>query len=105
MQRTDQTPTITSDALITAVAVMPGFRPSSSDASLVMEAVIVTEGDTSMVTCVVVAPGFTVLIVPAIWLRAESLIAGLLMVANACHYRHGRAPASACGPPALYPVR
>jgi hypothetical protein len=33
---------------------------------VVMEAVIVTVGDTSIVTCVVVAPGLTVLIVPAI---------------------------------------
>jgi hypothetical protein len=71
-RRIDQTPTITSEALITAVAFPPGFNPSSSDASLVIEAVIVTVGDTSMVTWVVVAPGFTVLIVPEIWLRAES---------------------------------
>jgi hypothetical protein len=35
---------------------------------------LVTVGDTSIVTCVVVAPGFTFLIVPAIWLRAESFI-------------------------------
>ena len=82
MQRTDQTPTITSDALITAVAVMPALRPSSSDASLVIEAVIVTVGDTSIVTCVVVAPGFTFLIVPAIWLRAESFIVDFLVVAD-----------------------
>jgi hypothetical protein len=45
---------------------MPGFSLSSSDASLVIEAVIVTDGDTSIVTCVVVAPGLTALIVPAI---------------------------------------
>src|ERR1051326_956919 len=67
-----QTPTMTSDALITANAAMPGFKPSSSAASLVMDAVIVTVGETSIVTWVVVAPGLTVLIVPAIWLRAES---------------------------------
>src|SRR5471030_3231170 len=68
------TPTITSDALITAVACIPGFKPSSSAASLVMEAVINTVGETSIVTWVVVAPGFTVLMVPAIWLRAESFM-------------------------------
>ena len=68
------TPTITSDALITAVAFMPGCSLSSSDASLVIDAVIVTIGDTSIVTWVVVAPGFTALIVPAIWLRAANFI-------------------------------
>src|SRR5947209_15909327 len=62
--------------MIAAKAGMPAFKPSSSAASLVIEAVIVTVGDTSIVTCVVVAPGFTVLIVPAIWLRAESFIIG-----------------------------
>lgn len=72
MRRTDQTPTITSDALITAIACVPGFNPSSADASLVIDAVIVTVGEISMVTCVVVAPGFTVRMVPEIWLRAES---------------------------------
>jgi hypothetical protein len=36
-----------------------------------MEAVINIEGDTSIVTWVVVAPGFTAAMVPAIWLRAE----------------------------------
>jgi len=40
----------------------------------VIDAVIVTVGETSIVTCVVVAPGFTVLIVPVILLRAESFI-------------------------------
>ena len=57
---------MTPEALITANAGMPACKPSSSAASLVMEAVIVTVGDTSIVTCVVVAPGFTFLIVPAI---------------------------------------
>ena len=61
MLPTDQTPTITSDALITAVAFMPAFSPSSSAASLVIDEVIVTVGDTSIVTWVVVAPGFTCL--------------------------------------------
>ena len=74
MRPTDQTPTITSDALITAIACMPGFRPNSSAASLVIDDVIVTVGETSMVTWVVVAPGFTDLMVPAIWLRADSFI-------------------------------
>ena len=47
MLPTDQsTPTITSDALMTAVAFMPDFNRSSSDASLVIDAVIVTVGDT-----------------------------------------------------------
>src|SRR6185312_17460545 len=69
-----QTPTITSDALITAKACMPGFNPSSCAASLVIDAVIVTVGDTSIRTCVVVAPGVTALTVPAIWLRADSFI-------------------------------
>jgi hypothetical protein len=48
--------------LITAVA----FKPGSPAASLVMDAVIVTVGDTSIMMCEVVAPVFTVLIVPAI---------------------------------------
>jgi hypothetical protein len=38
----DQTPTITSEALITVVAFVPAFSPSSSHASLVIEAVMVT---------------------------------------------------------------
>jgi hypothetical protein len=78
---TDQsTPTITSDALMTAIAFIPGFKLSSSDASFVIDAVIVTAGDTSIVTWVVVAPGFIALMVPAIWLRAESFMMTLLPV-------------------------
>jgi hypothetical protein len=52
----DQTPTITSEALITAVAFMPAFGPSFLHASLVIEAVMVTVGDTSIFTSVVVVP-------------------------------------------------
>lgn len=40
------------EALITAVAFIPGFSTSSSDAPLVIEAIIVTDGATSMMTCV-----------------------------------------------------
>jgi hypothetical protein len=61
-----QTPTITSEAFTTAKAFIPGFNASSSAASLVMDAVIVTSAEIAIVTWVVVAPGFTVLIVPAI---------------------------------------
>jgi hypothetical protein len=65
---------MTSDALMTAVAAMPALRPNSAEASLVMDAVIVTDGDTPIVTWVVVAPGVTALMVPAIWLRADNFI-------------------------------
>ena len=58
---------------MTATACIPGFSPSSCEASFVIDAVIVTAGETSIVTCVVVAPGFTVLIVPVILLRAGKL--------------------------------
>jgi hypothetical protein len=40
----------------------------------VMEAVIVTPPAMSIVTWVVVAPGFTAWMVPAIWLRADNFI-------------------------------
>jgi hypothetical protein len=56
---------------------------------LVIDEVIVTVGDTSMVTWVVVAPGFTALIVPPIWLRADSFIVwspGCRVIAS--HYSH-----------------
>ncbi len=48
---------MTSDALITAVACIPSFRLSSAVASLVIDAVIVTVGDTAVVIWDVVAPG------------------------------------------------
>jgi hypothetical protein len=41
---------------------------------LVIEAVIVTPSLISIVTCVVVAPGFTAWMVPATWLRAENFM-------------------------------
>jgi hypothetical protein len=75
MSPTDQsTPTITLDALITAAAFIPGFNPSLSEDSLVIDAMIVADGATSIVTCVVVVPGLTVLTVPAGWLRAETFV-------------------------------
>src|ERR1700755_815937 len=63
---------------MTAVAAWPTFSCSSSAASLVIEAGMVTDGETSIVTWVVVVPGFTVLMVPAIGWRAESFIREIL---------------------------
>lgn len=51
---------------MTAKAAIPGFRPSSPAAALVIAAVTVTEGDISRLSWLVVAPGFTGLMVPAI---------------------------------------
>src|SRR4051794_20253296 len=79
VRQPDQMPTITSEALMTAVAAMPTFSCSSSAASLVIDAVTTTDGETSIVTCVVVAPGFTLLMVPASWLRAESFMCEILL--------------------------
>jgi hypothetical protein len=59
-------PTITSEAFTTAKAFMLGFSCNSSAASFVMDAVMVTPPEMSIVTCVVVAPGFTEWMVPGI---------------------------------------
>src|SRR5262249_62401600 len=55
----DQTPTMTSDALITAHASTPGLRPRSATASFVIEAVMTTPWPMSIRTCDVVTPGLT----------------------------------------------
>jgi hypothetical protein len=55
---------MTSDDLMTAVTFEPAFKPSSSTASFVIEAVTVNPF-TSMRTCEVVAPFLTSLTVPS----------------------------------------
>src|SRR6202000_1598335 len=67
-------PTITSEALMIAVAVSPTFSPRSSTASLVIEDVRITPLPISIRTWAVVWPFCTSLTVPRIWLRALSFI-------------------------------
>src|SRR5262249_23427078 len=63
-------PTITSDALMIANASCPTFKPSSSTASLVMEDVTTIRPPISILTCAVVAPLVTSMILPLRRLRA-----------------------------------
>src|SRR5262244_252874 len=62
--------TMTSEALITAYAGSPAFRPSSSTASLVMDEVMMVPPPTSIFTWAVVAPRFTSRILPLMMFRA-----------------------------------
>src|SRR5690606_9122992 len=68
-------PTITSLALMMAVASSPALRPSSSTASLVIEAVMTAASPISMRTCAVVWPFWTSRTRPFRRLRALSFIA------------------------------
>src|SRR5581483_9257651 len=68
---------MTSEALITATAAAPAVRPSSSTASLVIDAVMIWPGAISTRTCAVVAPCLTSTILPLIWLRALRRMAAL----------------------------
>src|ERR1700722_2643579 len=58
--------TMTSDALITAIAASPTLRPSSSTASLVIDEVITTPLPISIRTCAVVWPFCTATTLPLI---------------------------------------
>src|SRR5580658_3562860 len=66
--------TITSDALMTAIASSPILRPRSSTASLVIDEVITTPLPISIRTCAVVWPFCTATTLPLIWFRALSFI-------------------------------
>ncbi len=66
--------TMTSDALMTAIASSPTFSDRSSIASLVMDEWTVTPLPMSMWTWPVVCPFWTRVIRPLIWLRALSFI-------------------------------
>src|SRR5262252_6916073 len=68
---------MTSDALTIAIAVTPALSPSSSTASLVIEAVTIWPGAISRRTCAVVAPFFTSRILPLSLLRALSFMSDL----------------------------
>src|SRR5262244_3482893 len=87
--------TMTSEALITAYAGSPAFRPSSSTASLVMDEVMMVPPPTSIFTWAVVAPRFTSRILPLMIFRALRrmlvsflVMRGLLVPAAG---RHGQA--------------
>src|ERR1700751_543253 len=68
---------MTSEALIIAIAAPPAVRPSSSTASLLIEAVTIWPGAISRRTCAVVAPFFTSRILPLSLLRALSFMSDL----------------------------
>jgi hypothetical protein len=72
--RRQSTATMTSDALMTALAGLPTASPKDSTASLVMEAVITAPEAISIFTWAVVAPRVIAITLPGRMLRAESFI-------------------------------
>src|SRR4029077_10384995 len=69
-------PTMTSLALITAIAALPFASLSSSTASLVIDAVTMVPPPISIRICEVVAPFMTSTMVPLSWLRALIFMRG-----------------------------
>src|SRR5262249_23910940 len=65
---------ITWDALMIAQTSSPFVRPSSATASLVIADVTITPWPISTLTCEVVAPVITSMILPLSWLRALSFM-------------------------------
>src|ERR1700736_5495064 len=74
---------MTSEALITTVALPPALMPRSSTASLVMEDVTICPPPISTRIWEVVAPFLTSTTVPLIWLRALMRMAVLTMLGRA----------------------
>jgi len=65
---------MTLEALMTATAFEPAFRPSSSMAAFVIDEEMTRPGATSILTMPFTAPSTTSTTVPGSWLRAESFM-------------------------------
>src|SRR6201999_4578594 len=74
---------MTSDALMTTVTLPLALMPSSSTASLVIDAVTILPPPISTRTCEVVAPLVTSVTVPLSWLRALMRISFSQMLSHA----------------------